>query len=58
MAQSDLIRFAVFFAMRQEAEFIEFVVSGKVPKKEKAFDILTEATGKPWFPYGNLVNID
>ncbi len=58
MSQSELIKNALAFALNQEAEFLEFVVTKKITPKDSAFDTLVKATGKPWFPYGNLVKLD
>ena len=58
MSQSEVIGQAVRFALANEADFIEYVLSGQPQKKESAFDVLVKATGKPWFPYGNLVKLE
>ncbi|MFH0862816.1 MAG: hypothetical protein V1875_07310, partial [Candidatus Altiarchaeota archaeon] len=55
MSQSELIKIALYFSFLQEAEFLDFIASGKVSSKENAFDTLVKVTGRPWFPYGNLV---
>ncbi|MBD3388248.1 MAG: hypothetical protein GF414_05005 [Candidatus Altiarchaeales archaeon] len=56
ISQTQLIKYALLFAYGQEAEFIEFVETGKLPR-QTTFDLLVEATSKPWFPYGNLVEL-
>ena len=58
MNQSELIKTALYFSFVQEAEFLDFIASGKVPRKGNAFDTLVKVTGQPWFPYGNLVKMD
>jgi hypothetical protein len=58
LSQAELIAWAMRYALFHEAEFIEYVVSGKVLSNETAFDTIVTATGKPWFPYGNLFKID
>lgn len=58
LSQSQVIEYAIQFAISQEADFLEFVESGSMPAKEGAFDTLVRITGKPWFPYGNLVELD
>ena len=55
-SQSDIISSAINYAIEQEADFIEYMCEGSAPKSS-ALDLLIEATGKPWFPYGNLVKI-
>ncbi|MFH1054979.1 MAG: hypothetical protein V1744_02665 [Candidatus Altiarchaeota archaeon] len=58
ISQCELIKRAINFAYLREAEFIDYVLSGKAEHKASAFDTLVEVTGKPWFPYGNLVKLD
>jgi hypothetical protein len=58
LSQADLIANAIRFALSQEAEFLEYVESGKILPKETAFDTLVNATGKPWFPYGNIFKVE
>jgi hypothetical protein len=58
LSQADLIAYALKFALSQEAEFIDYIGSGKILPKETAFDTLVKATGKPWFPYGNIFKLD
>ena len=58
ISQSRVIEYAVLFALSQEAEFLDFVDSGSIPSKDSAFDTVVKITGKPWFPYGNLIGLD
>jgi hypothetical protein len=55
MSQSELIAHCVGFVGAKEADFIEYVISGEIVPEESAFDTLVRITGKPWFPYGNLL---
>ena len=58
LSQWEIIKYAIDYAFASEADFIDYIVSGKIAPKESAFDTLVRITGKPWFPYGNLVKID
>ena len=58
LSQWEIIMHAIEYAYSQEADFIEYIVSGKINPPESAFDTLVRITGKPWFPYGNLVKLD
>ena len=55
LTQSDIIARSLSFAMAKESEFIEYVCSGELGQSESTFDMIVNLTGKPWFPYGNLV---
>jgi hypothetical protein len=55
VSQSDIIRYAFMFVVGREADFLEFVTRGELQMPESAFDTLVRITGKPWFPYGNLL---
>jgi hypothetical protein len=58
MSQSEVIQHAVRYALAHEAEFIEYVVTGREESKDSAFDVIVKATGKPWFPYGNIFKVE
>jgi hypothetical protein len=55
ISQSEIIGHAIGFALSKEADFMEYTLSGKIKPEESAFDTLVRITGKPWFPYGNLI---
>ena len=55
LSQSEVIAYAINFVSAKEADFLEYVLSGKIKPEESAFDTLVRITGKPWFPYGNLL---
>ncbi|MCX6695060.1 MAG: hypothetical protein NTU61_02025 [Candidatus Altiarchaeota archaeon] len=54
LSQSEIIAKAVSFAAGREGEFMEYACSGEL-KTESTFDMIVSLTGKPWFPYGNLI---
>ena len=58
LSQWEIIKHAIEYAYAEEADFIEYIISGKITPDESAFDTLVRITGKPWFPYGNLVKVD
>jgi hypothetical protein len=58
ISQADLLAYAMRFTLSKEADFIEYVMSDKETPIETPFDTLVKATGKPWFPYGNIFKID
>ncbi len=58
MNQSEVIEYAVRFALENKSQFLEYVWSERSGSKESAFDTLVRVTGKPWFPYGNLVEME
>jgi hypothetical protein len=58
ISQAELINWAVRFAIKQEADFIEYVSSAKEDSNDSTFDTIVKVTGKPWFPYGNLVKLE
>ena len=55
MRQSDIIDNAFRYISKHEWEFIEFVTNKELNKAEGYFDTIVRVTGKPWFPYGNLL---
>jgi len=55
LSQSEIIARAFSFAISREADFMEYVSSGEAKPSESTFDMIVSLTGKPWFPYGNLV---
>ena len=55
ITQSEIIAYTVDFVMAKEADFLEYVSSGQITGDESAFDTLVRITGRPWFPYGNLL---
>jgi len=58
MSQCELISYAMRYALSREAEFIEYVISERKKTNVSTFEPLMSATSKPWFPYGNLVEVD
>ncbi|MFH1403152.1 MAG: hypothetical protein ABIH11_02665 [Candidatus Altiarchaeota archaeon] len=55
ISQSDIIKYALMFSVCKEAELLDFIIRGEAKEPEGAFDTLVSITGKPWFPYGNLI---
>lgn len=53
--QSELIGWAVRFALSKEADFLDYIEAAKAPEDEGLFDTIVSATGKPWLPIGNLL---
>ncbi|MFC2154259.1 hypothetical protein ACFLRC_02115 [Candidatus Altiarchaeota archaeon] len=50
LRQSDIIREAVMFVIKNEAEFLEYVES-KYTGPSSFGGMVSEAISKPWFPY-------
>ncbi len=55
ISQSDVIKYALMFAVKDEADFLEFVIRAEQKSPKGALNTVVQATGKPWFPYGNLI---
>jgi hypothetical protein len=58
LSQCELIKYAIGFAREKEEEFTQFIKNREYTHGGKPFEKLLEITGKPWFPYGNLVKIE
>ena len=57
-SQWEIIKYAIEYAYSLEADFIDYIEGDKINPKESAFDTIIRISGKPWFPYGNLVKLD